>query len=103
LGHFEFFSNSGRLFADQDARPVSTTPGVNFATSTPSVIDIGVNNIRGKLPPLSTTPEVTLPRVSMTPVANNVDNIRLLTPQYELEGKNMNICSNLLPKSIQTK
>ena len=71
--------------------PVSTTPVANFATSFTSVVDTagkfttGVNDIGGKfaasvndtggkLPPVSTTP------VSMTPVANNGNNIRLQIP-----------------------
>jgi hypothetical protein len=50
--------------------PVSTIPaGGTFAA--------GVNNAGGKLAPVSTTP-----------VANNGNNIRLQTPESELEGKN---------------
>jgi hypothetical protein len=43
------------------------------------------------LPPASTTPAANLPPVSMTPVANNGNNIRLLRPKSELEGKNVSI------------
>jgi hypothetical protein len=39
----------------------------------------GVNDASGKLPPVSTTPVPNLPLVSTTPVANNGNNIRLLT------------------------
>jgi hypothetical protein len=92
--------------------PVSTTSAANFATSSPCVVDTGgkfatgVNDtggikftfrclqpdivpiISGKLPPVSTTPAANLPPVSLTPVANNWNNIRLQTPESELEGKN---------------
>jgi hypothetical protein len=91
LGHFESFRKS------QGAQPVSTTPVAKFATSTAGVVDTGgkfatgvnvtggkfatgVNSTPGKLPPVSTTPAVNLPQVSMTTVANNGNNIRLLTP-----------------------
>ncbi len=40
----------------------------------------GVNATGGKLPPESTTPAVNLPQVPMTMIANNGNNIRLLTP-----------------------
>ncbi len=80
--------------------PVSTTsaenlpPVANFATSSPCVVDTGgkfaagVNDAGGKLPLVSTTPAANLPPVSLTPVANNGNNIRLQTPESELEGKN---------------
>jgi hypothetical protein len=45
-------------------------------------------------PPVSTTPAqiwANLPPVSTTPVANNENNIRLLRPVTELEGKNVSI------------
>ena len=51
----------------------------------------------GKLPPVSTTPAANLPPVS-TPVANNGNNIRLLTPESELEGKNLYIGFLYYPK-----
>ncbi len=41
---------------------------------------VGVNDVGGKLPPVSTTPAANLPPVSTTPVANNVINIRLQIP-----------------------
>jgi hypothetical protein len=53
------------------------------------------------LPPVSMTPAVhlspvssavNLPPVSLTPVANNGNNIRLLTHECELEEKNLSIC-----------
>jgi hypothetical protein len=34
----------------------------------------------------------------LTPVANNGNNIRLLTPESELEGKNLFICFLYNPK-----
>ncbi len=36
--------------------------------------------------------------VSLTPVANNGNNIRLQTPESELEGKNLHICFLYYPK-----
>ncbi len=83
--------------------PVSVTPAANFATSPPCVVDTsgkfatgvndtggkfaaGVNDAGGKFPPVSTTPAANFPPVSLTPVANNVNNIRLQTPKSELEG-----------------
>jgi hypothetical protein len=77
---------------------VSTTLAANFVTGTASVVDTsgkfatsvndtdgnfaaGVNVTGGKLPP-----------VSMSPAANNWNNIRLLTPSCELEGKKLSIC-----------
>ena len=88
--------------------PVSTTPAANFATSFASVVDnggkfaTGVNDTSGKfaagfndtggnLPPVSTTPAANLPPVSMTSAANNGNNIRLLRPSSELEGKNVSL------------
>jgi hypothetical protein len=76
---------------------VSTTPAANFATSSPCVVDTGgkfatgvndtggkfaacVNDAGGKLLSVSTTPAANLPPVSLTPEANNGNNIRLLTP-----------------------
>jgi hypothetical protein len=63
--------------------PVSTTPAENFATGTTGVVYIsgkvatrvndtcdkfaaGVSDTGGKLPPVSTMPEVNLPPVSTT-------------------------------------
>jgi hypothetical protein len=79
------------------------TPAANFATSSPCVVDTGVNDTGGKfaasvndaggkLPPVSSTPAANLPPVSLTPVANNGNNIRLHSPESELEGKNLFIC-----------
>jgi hypothetical protein len=53
-------------------------PVANLAT--------GVNDAGGKSPPVSMTPAANLP-----PVANNGNNIRLLTPESELEGKKLYI------------
>ncbi len=50
------------------------------------------------MPPVSTTPAANLPPVSLTPVANNGKNIRLQTPESELEGKNLYICFLYYPK-----
>ncbi len=97
------------IFASQGAPPVSTTPvenlppastthAVDFAIGTAGVLNTGHkfatvvnntgcqfitgdNNTCGKLPP-----------VSMTLGTNNGNNIRLLTPQSELDGKNLSIC-----------
>jgi hypothetical protein len=96
LGHFKFFRKFAEIFASQSAPPVSTTPVANFATSSAGVVNTGgkfvtgvndtggkfvtnVNSAGGKLPPVSTTPEANLPPVSTTHVANNGNNIRLLT------------------------
>jgi hypothetical protein len=70
--------------------PVSTTPAANFATSSPCVVD--------NLPPVSTIPAANFPPVSTTPVANNGNNIRLQTPESELEGKNVYQCFLYYPK-----
>jgi hypothetical protein len=43
-------------------------------------VAVGVNNTGGKLPLVSTTPAVNFPPVSTPSVANNGNNIRLLTP-----------------------
>jgi hypothetical protein len=84
--------------------------GANFAASSPCVVDTGgkfatgvndtggkfaagVNNAGGKLPLVSTTLAANL-----TPVANNGNNIRLQTPESELEGKNLYICFLYYPK-----
>jgi hypothetical protein len=91
-----FFQKFAKIFASQGAPPVSTTPVANFATSSAGVDDAGgkfatgvndasskfatgVNDAGGKLPTVSTTPETNLPPVSTTPVANNGNNIGLLT------------------------
>jgi hypothetical protein len=83
---FEFFWKFAELFANLPL--ISTTAAANFATSFASVVDTGgkfatgvndiggkfaagVNDTGGNLPPVSTT---------MTPVANNWNNIRLLRP-----------------------
>jgi len=48
------------------------------------------------------TPGANLPLVSLTPVANNGNNISLQTPESELEGKNLYMFP-LLPKGDKTK
>ncbi len=80
--------------------PVSTT-AANFATSSPCVVDTGgkfatgvndtggkfaagVNDAGGKLPPVSTTPAA-----NGNKWEQNGNNIRLQTPESELEGKNL--------------
>jgi hypothetical protein len=87
----------------------------HFATSSPCVVDTGgkfatgvndtggkfaagVNDAGGKLAPVSTTTAANLPPVSTTLVANNWNNIRLQTPESELEGKNLCICFLYYPK-----
>jgi hypothetical protein len=98
LDRFEFFRKFAEIFASQGAQPVSTTPVANFSTIFSSVVDTGgkfatgVNDASGKLPPVSTTTAANLPPVSLTPVGNNGNNIRLQTPESELEGKNLYIC-----------
>jgi hypothetical protein len=77
---------------------VSTTPATNFATSSPCVVDTGgkfatgVNDTGGKFAAGVNK------SVSLTPVANNWNNIRLQTPESELEGKNLYICFLYYPK-----
>jgi hypothetical protein len=56
------------IFPSHGVPQISTTPAANFATSFASVVD---------------TP------VSMTPVANIGNNIRLLRHLSELDGKNV--------------
>jgi hypothetical protein len=94
---------------------VSTTPAANFANSSPCVVDTGgkfatgvndtgakfvagVNDAGGNLPPVSTTPAAKFPPVSLTPMANNGNNITLLTPESELEGKTLYIRFLYYPK-----
>jgi hypothetical protein len=89
--------------------PVSTTLAANFATSSPCVVDTGgkfatgandtggkfaasVNDAGSKLPPVSMTPAANLPPVSLTLVAKKGNNIRLQTPESELQGKSLYIC-----------
>ncbi len=68
-------------------------PPVPFVLLTPAA-----NDADGKLPPVSRTPAANLPPVSLTPVANNGNNIRLQTPESELEGKKLYICFLYFPK-----
>jgi hypothetical protein len=60
------------------------TPVVNFPTSTAGVVDTG-----GKLQ---------IATGVMTSVANNGNNIRLLTPKSEIEEKYLSIFSHYYPK-----
>ncbi len=103
LDRFEFFQKIAEIFASQGAPPVSMTPAAklppvsttpvanlppvaNFSTIFACVVDTGgkfatgVNDAGGKLPPVSATPAANLPPVSLTPVANNGNNIRLQIP-----------------------
>jgi hypothetical protein len=64
--------------------------GGKFATGvndTGGKFATGVNDAGGILPPAAN-----LPPVSLTPVANNGNNVRLQTPLSELEGKNLYLC-----------
>jgi hypothetical protein len=78
---------------------VSATPAANFVTSSPCVVDTvgkfatGVNDTSGKL-----AAGVNDAPVSTTPAANSGNNIRLQTPESELEGKNLYICFLYYPK-----
>ncbi len=87
LGSFMFFRKFAEIFASQGAPPISMTPVENLppVSTTPAAIfatdTTVVNDTCGKLSPLSTTP-----------VANNGNNIRLQTPNSELDGKNLYIC-----------
>ncbi len=75
---------------------VNCTSGkfATFATGTTGVVDTGgrfatgVNDTGVKLPPVP-IPAANLPLVSMTPVANIGNNIRLLTPYNDFKGKNL--------------
>jgi hypothetical protein len=70
--------------------PYVVDTGGKFATSvnvTSGKFSAGVNDAGGKLTP-----------VLMTPAANNGNNIRLQTPESELEGKNLYICFLYYPK-----
>jgi hypothetical protein len=59
---------------------VSMTPAANFATSFASVVDTGGKFAAGVVETSGKFPQVSLPLVSMTPVENNGNNIRLLRP-----------------------
>ncbi len=73
------FRKFAEIFASQGTPPVSTTPVANFATSFASVVDTGGKFATGdNLRPVSKTPAANFPPVSMAPVANNGNNIRLL-------------------------
>ncbi len=78
--------------------PVSLTPVAYFATSSPCVVytggkfATGVNHTGGKFAAGVKEAGGKLPPVSTTLEANNGNNIRLKTPESELEGKNSSIC-----------
>ena len=78
-----FFEIRGDIRKSRCTTGVVDTGG-KFAT--------GVKDAGGKLPP-----------VSMTPVANNGNNIWLQTPESELEGKNLYICFLYYPKVTTNK
>ncbi len=71
--------------------------GSKFSTSFASVVETGgkfatcVNDTSGKFAAIVNDTWGNLPPASMTPAANNGNNIRLLRPQSELEGKNVSI------------
>ncbi len=85
------------IFASQGATPLSTTLGANFTTSFTCVVDtVGkfattVNDTGGKFTTAVNDPGGKWPPVSTTSVANNGNDIRLLRPSSELEGKNVSI------------
>jgi hypothetical protein len=70
--------HTGGKFAIGTASVVNT--GGKFATSVNDTARKFVAATDGKLPPVSTTPAVNLLPVSLTPVANNGNSIRLPTP-----------------------
>jgi hypothetical protein len=89
--------------------PVLTTPAANFATSSPCVVATGINDTDSKfaagdkLPPVLTTPAANFATSSPCVVDtggndNNGNNIRLQTPESELEGKNLYMCFLYYPK-----
>jgi hypothetical protein len=81
-----FFLRKTQICQDFDEWPKGQlATGVN---DTVGKFTASVNNIGGNLPLVSTTLAVNLPPVSITMVANSWNNIRLLTPLSELEGKN---------------
>jgi hypothetical protein len=67
-------SQKSPLFPPRDENPSSP----NRSNGASNKIYTDVNNTGANLPP-----------VSMTPVANNGNNIRLLRPESEFEGKNV--------------
>ncbi len=89
--------------------PVLTTPA-NFATSSPCVVDTGgkfatgVNDTGGKFAAgVNDAGSKMHTGINDTggkfgPVANYGNNIRLQTPESELEGKNLYICFIFYPK-----
>jgi hypothetical protein len=62
---------------------------VDTSVDTGSKFAAGVNDTGGNLPLVTKTLAANLPPMSMKLAANNGNNIRLLRPQSELEGKNV--------------
>jgi hypothetical protein len=73
-----FFENS-RRYSQAKVHHRCQRHRWQIASSSLCVVDTGVNDGGGKLPPVSMTPPANLPPVSLTPVANNGINIRLQT------------------------
>ncbi len=96
--HFKFVQKFAEIFASHGAPPVSTTPVANcrrYQRHRRQICHRYQRHRRQILPPV--------PFVLLTPVANNGNNIRLLTPESELEGKKFIYMFPLLPKGDQTK
>jgi hypothetical protein len=83
---FKFFRKFAEIFASKGAPPVSATLAANFATSLACVVNTGgkfatgVNDTGGKFAAGINGTGGNLPPVSMTPVANNGNNISQLRP-----------------------
>jgi hypothetical protein len=89
----EFFRKFAEIFASQGVPPVSTTPVANcrrYQRHRWQICHRYQQHRRQILPPV--------PLVLLTPVANNGNNIRLQTPESELEGKNLYLCFLYYPK-----
>jgi hypothetical protein len=127
LGSFRIFRKFAEIFASQGAPPVSTTSVANLLSVSitpvanccrsqrhrrqichryqrhwrqilPPVPLVLLTPVANLPLPVSTIPVSNLPLVSLTPVANNGNNIRLQTPESELKGKNVYICFLYYPK-----
>jgi hypothetical protein len=86
LGPFHFFQKFAEMFASEGAPPVSTHRW--------KLCHWYQHHQRKILPPVLL--------VLLIPVANNGNNIRLMTPSSEFEGKNLfTYMLTLLPKSVQ--
>jgi hypothetical protein len=89
LGSFQIFSKiRGDIHKSRCTTGINDT-GSKFCHQFPLCCKFaaGVNDAGGKLPP-----------VSLKPVANNGNNIRLQTPKSELEGKNLYTCFLYYPE-----